>query len=267
MSTTRRTAKRRVATSRPDKENYDDYVELESKMTTTPSIAMSETAGSSPRRVAKRRNVNGSSPVDRKMAIPFHDVTQAMANMKFEPSSSSSLKVKAKAYEDDEETFKVEPAEDEKAPLANKKKGKAKKRVGFVSSQPTEVLTYEKDEAPEINLASILSRSSFRTAALVPVSPASQRRSGPAAARDDVIEEELAWDEDDGEAMSCFSLHELQVEVKVTRDTEQMSISELRRELSERGKSTAGTKADLVRRLNMTLLRAKDVECVEDEDD
>jgi hypothetical protein len=144
---------------------------------------------------------------------------------------------------------------------------KAKKRVGFVSSQPTEVLTFERDEAPEINLASIVSRSSSRTAARVPISPIASkaRREG---ADSMIIEEVLEWDEDDDEAggggvMSCYSLHDLQGEVKITRDTEQMNLSELRRELQARRKSTAGTKTELIQRLNRALKRAKDVEVME----
>lgn len=241
-----RAAKRRVAPSGPQQENEDPNIIDEGFKTVKqmPVVA-------SPKRVAKRRNIKSPPPVNHKNdAVPFHDVTQAMANMKVEPNW--------------QQVWTTKPNADQEEPQSTSRKktdGKPKKKVGFISSQPTEVLTYEKDEAPEINLASILSRSSSRTAAFVPVSPASQRRSTTVGvSREDVVEEELAWDEDDEEG-SCFSLHDLQVEVRVTRDTEQMSLSELRRELTERGKSASGTKAELVKRLNSTLRRARDVEC------
>jgi hypothetical protein len=137
-------------------------------------------------------------------------------------------------------------------------KRKAKKRVGF-AAQSDEVVTFEKDEAPEINLASIVNRSGSRTAALIPVSPIVTKRKTNTS----IIEEELEWDEDDDDS-ACFSLHDLQGEVKITRDTERMTLPELRRELQERGKSTAGTKNDLVKRLNTALKRAKDVVCMDD---
>lgn len=161
------------------------------------------------------------------------------------------------------EEVKDEGSQKETEVKVEVKKAKARKRVGFVSSQPTEVLTFEKDEAPEINLASIVSRSSSRTAARVPISPiASKARKGDTM----IVEEVLEWDEDDDEAggMSCFSLHDLQGEVKITRDTEQMSMAELRRELQGRRKSTAGTKSELIQRLNRALKRAKDVEVMDD---
>jgi len=127
-----------------------------------------------------------------------------------------------------------------------KKQQQKKKRVGFV--EPTEILTFARDEAPELNLGNVMSRTVVGSQTAVQQVTRSSK----------IIEEILEWDDEDD--LACFSLHDLQLEVKITRDTEKMSVSELRRELQARGQPVTGTKAQLVKRLDQVIRESE--ECV-----
>ncbi len=63
---------------------------------------------------------------------------------------------------------------------------------------------------------------------------------------------------------ASFSIFDLQVTMKVSKDTEQMTITELRKELAARNLSTAGKKTDLIQRLDEALREDKEVHVKEE---
>ncbi len=147
-------------------------------------------------------------------------------------------------------------ADEENLPIPPVKRSKHKKRVKFAASH--EIMTFKTDEPAEMKLENVVDRSENGVAVLLPLSPASsRRRQMKTDAREESFEEVIFDDspeeaDQDGLAF-CFSLHELQWQTQVVRDTEKMKISELRGELAARKLSTSGRKKDLVRRLENAL--------------
>jgi len=128
---------------------------------------------------------------------------------------------------------------------------KKNKTVNFISSQPTEIIPISRSEPPAIQLETILNSERGNrqvTSAPFGLLPSAPK---PKPFKPQAIEEvQFSFDEDELAMQSnMFSIHSLNVMVQVTKDTDSMTISELRSELAERKLSTAGTKEQLVARL------------------
>ncbi len=102
--------------------------------------------------------------------IPFREITNTAAR--------ANERWHKEVCDDNDNSLKADPT----------KSKKKKKTVGFVSSQPTEVITFRKDEPTENNLGNIMSHE-HRSASFVPMSPLPKKRQ-PSSQIEEVIKRE-----------------------------------------------------------------------------
>lgn len=123
-----------------------------------------------------------------------------------------------------------------------------RKKVGF-SAKEKQVQGFSSKTAPTtmLDIDDICGR---RTESIVKLNVRS-RVDAPIKPRN-ILEEEIVWDASD-QYSSGFSLGHLTHEVKVGRDTEQMTADELRKELKLFGLDSKGTRQELKDRLEAHL--------------
>ncbi len=109
--------------------------------------------------------------------IPFREITNtaARANERWH---------KGMCDDDNDDSMKADLNKSNYKKTKNEQQ-KKKKTVGFVSSQPTEVITFRKDEPTENNLGNIMSHE-HRSASFVPMSPLPKKRQ-PSSQIEEVI--------------------------------------------------------------------------------
>eukprot|EP01088_Endostelium_zonatum_P009773 TRINITY_DN23085_c0_g1_i1.p1 TRINITY_DN23085_c0_g1~~TRINITY_DN23085_c0_g1_i1.p1 ORF type:complete len:258 (+),score=73.27 TRINITY_DN23085_c0_g1_i1:652-1425(+) len=121
---------------------------------------------------------------------------------------------------------------------------KKKRRSVSFTTEPDQVRTFEKDGKKNDlkNQYQNLNKNNVRDFSF-----------GGVKKPDEIIEEEMSSDdEQQGPEKVLFSLHSMDNEylTKVVVDTEKMGVNQLTAELEKRGLSTAGTKSDLIARLD-----------------
>lgn len=183
-------------------------------------------------------------------------------NQRASPSSPKRTAIRKKPKRDMTELLRKineeHQKENEEINSAQQKKegeeSKKKKNVGFISSQPTEVIPFVAYEPVEVKLETIVMSDRPLARPLMAMLPAVRK---PREVKPSSIVE-FTFDDDDEEEESMtnmFSIHNWKQMVQVTKDTETMTMGELRAELAERKISATGTKEQLIERLEKAIKR------------